>query len=285
MPAKRSALIVQGGGARGTYAAGVLKILLENDFSFDEVYGTSAGALLGVEYITKDKERLLGLIEELCSSKGFIKVQNYFTKGSIFDFDYLLKKLPKEKLPFREKEFYESETEFYAVSANVSENKVAYFSKNDPHFMDGLASSASLPPFSKPIEIEGKEYVDGGVFAGVPFERPLRENVSKIVVISTREKGYRKKALSKAIKAICRRQYRKNPAFLKSILNSYRLYNEQMDEMDKLAEEGRIFVFYPSFPPSVGITTQNKAKLDALFSDAEKDARASLNALKEYLSK
>ena len=282
---KESALIVQGGGARGTYAAGVLKVLLENGFSFDEVYGTSAGALLGVEYVTRDSERLGKLIEELCCSKGFIKVQNYFTKGSIFDFDYLLKELPKEKLPFRAKEFYESETKFYAVSANVTKNKVAYFSKNNPYFMDGLASSASLPPFSKPIEIEGNGYVDGGVFAAVPFERALEENVSKIVVISTREKGYRKKAPKRAMKAICRRQYRKNPAFLKSILNSYRLYNEQMDEMDKLAEEGRIFVFYPTLPPAVGITTQNKAKLETLFADAEKDTRASLNALKEYLSK
>ena len=65
MPTKKgSALIVQGGGARGTYAAGVLKVLLENDFSFDEVYGTSAGALLGVEYVTKDSERLGKLIEK-----------------------------------------------------------------------------------------------------------------------------------------------------------------------------------------------------------------------------
>lgn len=282
---KRSALIVQGGGARGTYAAGAMKVLLENGFSFDEVYGTSAGALLGAEFVTRDSERLGKLIEELCCAKGFIKVQNYFTKGSIFDFEYLLKELPKGKLPFREKEFYGSETKFFAVSANVSQNKVAYFSKNDLHFLDGLASSASLPPFSKPIEIDGNEYVDGGVFAAVPFEKALEENVSKIVVIATRAKGYRKKAPKKAIKALYRRQYRKNPAFLKSLQNAYRLYNEQMDEMDKLAEEGRIFVLYPSVPPTVGVTTQNRTKLEELFTNAEKDAKASLGSLKEYLSK
>ena len=282
---ERKALIVQGGGARGTYAAGALKVLLEKDFHFDEVYGTSAGALLGLEFVTRDQERLGKLIEELCCAKGFIKVQNYFTKGSIFDFDYLLKKLPKEKLPFREKEFYSSKTNFYAVSANVTDNEVTYFSKNDLHFLDGLASSASLPPFSKPIEIDGKGYVDGGVFAAVPFEKALEENVSKIIVISTREKGYRKKAPNKAIKALYRRQYRENPAFLKSLLNSYRLYNEQMDQMDKLAEEGRIFVLYPSLPPKVGVTTQNREKLEELFMNAKKDMEGNLEALKEYLSK
>ena len=33
------------------------------------------------------------------------------------------------------------------------------------------------------------------------------------------------------------------------------------------------------------LTPHEKAKLETLFADAEKDTRASLNALKEYLSK
>lgn len=281
----KDTLVVQGGGARGTYAAGALKILLENNIHFNEVYGTSAGALLGIEYLTKDIDRLEKLILELASAKGFIKVQNYFTKGSIFDFDYLLKKLPKEKLPFKEEEFFASEDDFYAVSACVTDNCAAYFSKNDKNFYQGLASSASLPPFSKPITIDGKGYVDGGIFEAIPFLRPLEEGAKHIVVISTRAKGYRKKSPSKAIKALYRRQYRKNKEFLNSLLNDYKLYNEQMDLMDKLHEEGRVFVIYPSIPPTVKVTTQDKEKLHELFVAAEEDTRNSLNALREYLSK
>lgn len=281
----KDVLVVQGGGARGTYAAGVLKILLENGFHFDEVYGTSAGALLGIEYLTKDVDRLEKLIQELSSAKGFIKVQNYFTKGSIFDFNYLLQELPKEKLPFKEEEFFNSQDEFYAVSACVNDNHVAYFSKNDPNFYSGLASSASLPPFSKPIMIDGKGYVDGGIFEAVPFLRPLEEDAKHIVVVSTREKGFRKKSSSKAIKALYRKQYRKNKDFLNSLLNDYKLYNEQMDLMDKLHDEGRIFVIYPSLPPTVKVTTQDKEKLHALFVTAEEDTKNSLTSLKEYLSK
>lgn len=281
----KDVLVIQGGGARGTYAAGSLKVLLENDFSFDEVYGTSAGALLGIEYLTKDKDRLEKLIIELSSNKGFIKVQNYFTKGSIFDFNYLLNELPKEKLPFKKDEFFQSSSEFYAVSANVNENKVAYFSKNDPNFFAGLESSASLPPFSKPILIDGKGYLDGGVFAAVPYMDAIEKEARHVVVIATREKGYRKKAPSKAIKALYHKQYRKNKEFLNSLLNSHKLYNEQMDEMDRLAEEGRIFVIYPSVPPTVKVTTQNKTKLHELFVNAEEDTKNSLNSLREYLSK
>lgn len=282
---KRSSLVVQGGGARGTYAAGVLKVLLENGYEFDEVYGTSAGALLGAEFVTRDQDRLKKLIIELASAKGFIKVQNYFTKGSIFDFDYLLKELPKNKIPFRKEDFYSSKTGFYAVSSCVDDNTVAYFSKEDPNFLKGLESSASLPPYSKPIMINGKGYVDGGILEAVPFEKPLNDNVEKIVVIATREKGYRKKAPHKAIKSLYKKQYRNNRAFQKSLLDNYKLYNEQMNLMDKLNEEGRIFVIYPSLPPTVKVTTQNKKKLDELYSNAEIDARHILDSLKKYLSK
>lgn len=282
---EKSALIVQGGGARGTYAAGALKVLIENGFYFDEVYGTSAGAILGAEFVTRDPERLKGLVTELSSAKGFVKVQNYFTKGSIFDFDYLFKELPKTKMPFKKEEFYDTKTEFYAVSSCVEDNKVAYFSQHDENFLKGIESSASLPPFCKPVKIGDKGYVDGGIFAAAPFEKALEDNVPKIVVVATRAKGYRKKAPKKAYKALYKKQYRDNPVFLKSLLNAYKLYNEQMDLMDKLAEEGRIFVIYPSVPPTVKVTTQNKKKLQDLFEAAENDTREIITALNEYLSK
>lgn len=281
----KCALIVQGGGARGTYAAGALKVLLENDLYFDEVYGTSAGAILGAEFVTRDKERLKKLVVELSSAKGFVKVQNYFTKGSIFDFDYLFKELPKKKVPFKDEEFYNSKTTFYAVSSCVEDNKVAYFSQHDENFLKGIESSASLPPFCKPIKIGDKGYVDGGIFAAAPFEKAIEDNVPKIVVVATRAKGYRKKAPKRAYKALYKQQYRNNPVFLKSLLNAYKLYNEQMDLLDKLSEEGRIFVIYPSVPPTVKVTTQNKKKLQDLFEAAEKDTTNLMPALKEYLSK
>lgn len=282
--AAKTALIIQGGGARGTYAAGALKVLVENGFSFDQVYGTSAGALLGIDFVAKDPERLEKIINELTSAKGFIKVHNYFTKGSIFDFKYLLEDLPKTKLPFKHDDFMDSPTEFYAAACSVEDRDTSYFSKKDPNFLLGLASSASLPPFSKPVEIEGKGYLDGGVYASVPFEKALKDDISKIVIIVTREKGYRKSAPGRLMKRLCRRQYRHQPKFLEDILNSYKHYNEQMDLMDRLADEGRIFVLYPSIPPQVKITTQDKKKLDELFLQACEDTKRQLEGLREYLA-
>ena len=141
------ALCIQGGGARGAYAAGALRALLRLGFVADEVYGTSAGALLGVDFVTRDEERLEKMVLALATSRGFIRPSNYWKKGSIFDFHYLLEEMPETKLPFRQKDFLFSPTHFYAVSTSVSQGKVAYFSKNDTDFLAGLASSVSADCF------------------------------------------------------------------------------------------------------------------------------------------
>ena len=50
-------LILEGGGLRGLYTAGVLDYFIEKDIEFSDIYGVSAGAFNAVSYITKQKER------------------------------------------------------------------------------------------------------------------------------------------------------------------------------------------------------------------------------------
>ena len=50
-------LILEGGGTRGIYTAGVLDAFLENNIVFDAVIGVSAGALHGASYVSKQKGR------------------------------------------------------------------------------------------------------------------------------------------------------------------------------------------------------------------------------------
>lgn len=283
--APKIALCIQGGGARGAYAAGVLRELLREDFKADEVYGTSAGALLGVDFVTGDEERLLKMVTVLSDAHGFIRPSNYWKKGSIFDFHYLLEEMPKKQLLFQQEIFDHSPTNFFAVSTSVSSGKVAYFSKNDMDFLAGLSSSASLPPYSHPIEIGGDGYLDGGVVEPIPFHRALEENVPYIVVISTRAKGYRKSPMSTLNRRLGKRSYHNHPEFLEAYLQTSITYNHHCDEMDRLAEAGRIFVIYPSVPPKVSVTCQNRKKLLDLCQAGEDDAKNQEIALRTYLSK
>ena len=45
-------LVLEGGGMRGVYTAGVLDFFLDKDIEFDNVYGVSAGAANACSYLS-----------------------------------------------------------------------------------------------------------------------------------------------------------------------------------------------------------------------------------------
>ena len=47
---KSVALVLEGGGLRGLYSAGVMDVMMENNIHVDCIIGVSAGALFGVNY-------------------------------------------------------------------------------------------------------------------------------------------------------------------------------------------------------------------------------------------
>ncbi len=59
MSLKKTALILEGGGMRGIFSAGVVDFFLEKDLHFPYVIGTSMGACNGASYVSKQHERSL----------------------------------------------------------------------------------------------------------------------------------------------------------------------------------------------------------------------------------
>ena len=52
-------LVLEGGALRGIYTAGVVDVLLKKNIHVDAIIGTSAGALFGVNYLSKQKGRVI----------------------------------------------------------------------------------------------------------------------------------------------------------------------------------------------------------------------------------
>ena len=59
MSDERCALVLEGGAMRGMYTAGVLDCFMDHDISFDAVIGVSAGALFGVNLLSKQRGRVI----------------------------------------------------------------------------------------------------------------------------------------------------------------------------------------------------------------------------------
>ena len=281
------ALVMQGGGTRGIYTAGALDYLMEQGITFDAVYGTSAGALCGTDYLSGDIGRTKILMTKYMMDLKFVSFTRLLFTGNLFNFDYLFGELPK-KLPFNFEQFDKSPMRFFLGVTCLDDGK-AYFLEKDkvPNIWDAIAASSSLPGIAKtPIMIDGKPYLDGGPSCSIGFRFALKDGY-KTFVITTRPKGFRKElvksASTKRKDVGYKRTYKKYPDFVNACVNWDKTYNEEMDEMDALHDAGKILVMYPSKPLNVAVAERNLKKLEEVYQLGKKDMEKMLPELLSYL--
>lgn len=281
---KSYSLVLQGGGTRGAFTSGVLDVFMEHGLYFPYVIGTSAGGLNAVNYLSKDIGRSKYVSTVLVSDPKFLSMRNYVSAGSAFDFDYLFHTVPYTKAPFDQKTFERSPIRFLVATTSVETGKAAYFEKGVcGDFYAALAATASLPLISKPVDVEGHLYMDGSAAAPIPFQKAFEDGAEKLVIIETRARGYRKKPNGKTTAFFLRSLYRKHPKFLKAVMNSYRLYNDEVEEIDRLADAGEVFLICPDVPPEVGLTERNEQRLVALYEQGREVAEREFGRLLDFL--
>lgn len=278
-----SALVLQGGGARGAFTAGVLDVLMEHKLYFPYVIGTSAGALNAVNYLSHDIGRSKVVTTELMGDPKFVSLRNFFRRGTFFDFAYLFHTVPKTILPFSAATYNGSPIEFVAATTGM-DGKPHYFKKSTcKEFYKALAGSSSLPLISKVVDVEGTEVLDGGVVAGVPFRKALEDGRDKLVIVGTRARGYRKKPTGKRKMFLAKMMYGKYPDFLAIYKRQAEFYNEDADEIDRLEAEKKAFVICPDVPPAVGRAEHNRDKLLVLYEEGREVMERELPNMLAYL--
>ena len=117
----KTALILEGGGMRGLYTAGVLDILMKNDIYTDVAVGVSAGALFGINYKSKQIGRAIRYNLKYAHEKNYMGLYSLITTGNIMNKDFCFDKLVNELDPFDFETFNNSPINFYAVVTNVEQ--------------------------------------------------------------------------------------------------------------------------------------------------------------------
>ena len=269
---KDVALVLQGGGARGAFTAGVLDVFMEHGLVFPYVIGTSAGALNAVNYVSGDIGRSKKVTTEVMFDKKFRSLRNMIFRGGAFDFGYLFHTLPKTTLPFNSAKYNASTCRFICVATSLETGEAAYFQKGEcKEFYKALAASASLPLISRPVRVLGKKYLDGGVVAPVPYKKPIEDGFEKTLIVMTRPRGYRRGKASKLTGFLGWLLYRRKKAFYASYKKANDFYNEGYIEGERLEAEGKALVIYPPESIHVGRMEKHVENLEALY-QAGRDA-------------
>ena len=146
------------------------------------------------------------------------------------------------------------------------------------------AGAACIMPLAAPIaNVDGIPYMDGGLADSIPIEYALEKGNDKIVVVLTRNPGYRKKRALKATEQLYKRAYKKYPNLVRVIMTRNAVYNRQMKLIEKLEEEGKIFVIRPLIP-TVSRMEKDYDKLQHFYMHGNRLMKKEYQGLLEYLN-
>ena len=280
----KTGLVLEGGGKRGIYAAGVLDVLLENNIWADGLIGTSAGAVNGCSYVSNQYERNLRYNIRFAKEKRYMSIYSLITTGNVVGTDFAYNILPNKLEVFDYDAFEKSPVAYYVTCSNVETGKAEYIQckslrgKN----MDYLRASASLPYVSQIVEIDGKKYLDGGICDSIPLKAFQDMGYERNLVVLTRPRGYIKKPENNLLANL---YYRKYPAFVTALRNRYAVYNRTLKYIEQQEKQGNILVLRPSKSIKVGRMEQDPERLKQMYELGKNDAGQMLDAIASFLSK
>ena len=280
----KGALVLEGGSLRGVFTAGVLDVFMEQGIEMSYVNGVSAGSMCGMSYVSKQIGRTIKVDLDYVNDKRFLSFRNMVKNRSIFNFDFLFGELCDTLVPFDYDTFWKSRQTFEVVATRCKTGKPEYFEKSScDDFVRAVKASSSIPILSGMIPVKGKKYLDGGCSMPIAYQRAIDLGYDKIVVVLTREHGFRKPQLDKWTKRGYERYFAPLPELMKALREVPDRYNQMQEEIDRLEEEGRIYVIRPDKHVTVHRTEKDKRKLEALYEDGRRLAEEHMEKLKNYL--
>lgn len=281
----KAGLVLEGGATRGVFTAGVLDYLMEKDMYFKYVIGVSAGACNAVDYVSKQmgRTRQCMIIEE--KENRYVDIKKAVKTGSLYDMDMIFDKYPNETYPFDYDTCFASKIDWEVVVTNCETGKPEYLTEREDRqrLMQICRASSSLPLIAPIVQVDEVPYLDGGLSDSVPISHALRRGYKKCVVILTRRKGYRKEH-SKKLEKLYIAALGKYPKLVNSMIHRPEVYNKQMELIERLENEGKIFVLRPSIE-EVSKTEQNVEVLTEFYQHGYDTMKEQYVAMLEYLVK
>ena len=242
-------LVLEGGGMRGSYTAGVLSAFEDNDVYFPSIYGISAGACNALSYISGQSYRNHDIFISMCRAINMSASKILLSTAVCLTLTIFFGDLFHTILPFDYEAFKKSSVKFYAGATDIQTGLPVFFTKDDmDERMDVIRASSSLPFLSNIIKVGNYKLLDGGISMPIPVERSICDGNEYNVIVLTRDAKYKKSAKPEFPQALMKAKYHKYPALLKALNKRADIYNEQRLFCQKLEKKKKAIVLLPSEP-------------------------------------
>jgi len=280
-----TALVLEGGGFRGIFTAGVLEVFLEKQLFFETVYGVSAGASYGASYLSYQLGRNIE-VNSYIGDKRYCSVNNLLRQGSLFSWDFIYEEIPQKIIPYHYQILKDSKSKFYVVTSNCLTGESEFILLNEldkKDFKTILAASCSLPLIAPIISYNDKLLLDGGLTDSIPFEYALNHGHERAVVVLTQPRGYIKPPVKYA--PLYKWFYRKHPKVYEMICKRSERYNASVRQLEELEKQGTIYVIRPAEKLMVSRLENKPYKTAKVYDIAMELVRKEFANLEKWLNK
>lgn len=268
---------------RGLFTAGIIDVWMENGIRFDGIIGVSAGATFGCNYKSHQSGRVLRYNMRFKDDPRYMGWRSFWKTGDFVGAEFSYHYMP-ENLDIFDKEAYKADpTEFYVVATDVETGKPAYrklMEVNDA-MLEWLRASASLPILSRPVPLEGRHYLDGGISDSIPLRYFQQQGFDRNVVILTQPQGFRKKR-TKLI-PIFKLTMRKYPAIIRAMEHRHEMYNSELDYIAEQEALGNTLIITPDDALDISRTSSDGEKMKQIYNLGRKTGEENLDKIREFL--
>lgn len=252
------ALVLGGGGAKGSYEVGVFKALRKLHMKFDIVTGVSIGSINGAFYVANEYKKCLKMWQKITTSDLFdvaigskmskedikLLVKQMSTGGISFSnaYNFLKKNINEEKVR-------KSKIDYGLVTVSLTNKKPRFLTKEQIPYgklVDYICASSICYPFVQAQDINDESFIDGGFYDGIPINLAIDMGATEIVAVDLSVLAINKKPKDKNVKVDVIKMKDKTPltlTFTKEYAdkNIKYGYNDTMKHFNKL--DGNIYTF------------------------------------------
>ncbi len=266
---KSRALIVEGGGMRGSFAGGVRASMsrIYPASNFDLVVGVSAGSCSAAYYVASTPtERFIEFCldvwrYELTGSK-FISIRNLLKGKTILNQDYLIDYLFGKKYALPEGRLDQPDvTPFYVTVTNLHTYLPEYVRATSANVLSLLKAATSLPIATKGRRKLGEfEYTDGAVLDPMPIEAVMDAGYKDITVVLNHPRSYRSDPVGKLLSWL---SFPGNRKIRQLVAAEHHIrFNRAFDLINHPPTGYKVHIVDPDKPVPAGLVTRDMGRLN-----------------------
>lgn len=277
-------LCLQGGAMRSVFTCGVLDAFLDNNILFKTIYGVSASSKDMFYYASSQRGVGYKANLECAKDPNTFNMANALMGKPVIDSNYYFKEIRDKKYPYNIDKIIENDIDLYIGCTNVDTLEEVFFKAPSDNLDKKIEASCSLPVIQPMVEIDGTNYLDGGIVENVPLSDALKQN-KKIIVVTTRESGYVASESSSdgLINGFISMKYQEYPQLRDKLLNRNSDYINEFKTIASLEKDGKIFVIRPSKATNVDRLERDESKLHALYMDGYNTCIKQIESMFNYL--